>query len=157
MKALSFLVVCILVAASAFSQEKILRLSNAETGKETVFNQNESVKIKTVQGEKIKGELTIAYDNQIMINNIPVPVSAIEKIKRHPVALNVLVTASLFLIGAYTVFGGWLILAWSGEGIGALLIHAGAASFVTGIILPNLYPHTVGENASVLKIETLHE
>lgn len=156
MKAI-LLVVGLLIVSGAFSQEKILRLSNPETGKESVFKQNESIKIKTVQGEKIKGNLSIADDNQIMINNIPVPVSTIEKIKRHPVALNVVVTAGLFLIGAYTVFGGWLILAWSGEAIGALLVHAGAASFATGIILPNLYPHTVGENASVIKIETLHE
>jgi hypothetical protein len=156
MKSLLLLVVGLLVVSGAFSQEKVLSISNAETGKESVFKQNESIKIKTVEGDKIKGNLSITDENQIMINQILVPVSSIEKIKRHPVALNILVSAGLFLIGAYTVFGGWLILAWSGEGIGALLIHTGVASFATGIFLPNIY-HTVGKNASILKIETLYE
>lgn len=156
MKAI-ILIVSLFVFSGAYSQEKILRLSNPETGKETVFKQNESVKIKTVDGNKIKGKLTIAADNRILINNNPVPVSHIEKIKRHPVALSVVVSAGLFLIGAYTVLGGTLILAWSGDTIGALLIHAGVASFATGIFLPNLYPHSVGKNASTIKIETLYE
>ncbi len=157
MKALSFLVVCFFVAASAFSQEKVLSISNAETGKVTVIKQNERVKIKTVQGEKMKGNLFIADDNQVMINNISIPISTIEKIKRHPLVLNILVSGTLFVFGAYAVFGGWLILAWSGEGIGAIILHSGAAFITTGIIFPNLYPNTVAENASNIKVETLPE
>jgi hypothetical protein len=154
MKAI-FLAVCLLVAASTFSQEKILSITNAETGKVTVFNQNERVKIKTIQGDKIKGNLLITDDNQIMIKDILVPVSNIEKIKRHPLLMNIFVSGTLFIFGAYAIFGGWLILAWSGDAIGAIILHTGAAFIATGIIAPNLFPNLVEKNASNIKVETV--
>jgi len=64
------------------------------------------VKVKTLHGGKIKGKLFIADENQIMIKNILIPVSNIEKIKRNPLALNVLVSGTLFIIGGYGVLGG---------------------------------------------------
>ena len=156
MKAL-LLAGCLLVVFSAFSQEKVLSISNAETGKVTVFKQNERVKIKTLQGGKIKGTLFIADDNQIMIKNILVPISNIEKIKRNPLVLNILVSGTLFIIGGYGVLGGLVVLAWSGEALGAILLLTGAASITAGILSPNFLPNTVIGSNSNIKVETLHE
>jgi hypothetical protein len=154
MKAL-LLAVCFLVVFSAFSQEKVLSISNSETGKVTVFKQNERVKIKTLQGGKIKGTLFIADDNQIMIKNILVPISNIEKIKRNPLVLNILVSGTLFFIGGYGVLGGLVVLAWSGEALGAILLITGAASITAGILSPNFLPNTVIGSNSNIKVETL--
>ena len=71
--------------------------------------------------------------------------------------MNILVSGTLFIFGAYAVFGGWLILAWSGEGIGAIILHTGAAFIATGIIFPNLFPNIVEENASNIRVGTLRE
>ncbi|MEE4285096.1 MAG: hypothetical protein V2I31_03070 [Mariniphaga sp.] len=149
------LAVCFLVVFSAFSQEKVLSISNSETGKVTVFKQNERVKIKTLQGGKIKGTLFIADDNQIMIKNILVPISNIEKIKRNPLVLNILVSGTLFFIGGYGVLGGLVVLAWSGEALGAILLITGAASITAGILSPNFLPNTVIGSNSNIKVETL--
>jgi hypothetical protein len=154
MKAL-LLAVCFLVVFSAFSQEKVLSISNSETGKVTVFKQNERVKIKTLQGGKIKGTLFIADDNQIMIKNILVPISNIEKIKRNPLVLNILVSGTLFIIGGYGVLGGLVVLAWSGEALGAILLITGAASITAGILSPNFLPNTVIGSNSNIKVKTL--
>jgi hypothetical protein len=154
MKAL-LLAACFLVVFSAFSQEKVLSISNSETGKVTVFKQNERVKIKTLQGGKIKGTLFIADDNQIMIKNILVPISNIEKIKRNPLVLNILVSGTLFIIGGYGVLGGLVVLAWSGEALGAILLITGAASITAGILSPNFLPNTVIGSNSNIKVETL--
>ncbi len=115
------------------------------------------MKIKTLQGGKIKGTLFIADDNQIMINNILIPISTIEKIKRNPLVLNILVSGTFFIIGGYAVLGGLVVLALSGEALGAIILHSGAAFITSGIIFPNLYPNTVAENASNIKVETLPE
>lgn len=144
-----------LVVFSAFSQEKVLSISNSETGKVTVFKQNERVKVKTLHGGKIKGKLFIADENQIMIKNILIPVSNIEKIKRNPLVLNVLVSGTFFIIGAYGVLGGLVVLAWSGEALGAILLLTGAASITAGILSPNFLPNTVIGSNSNIKVETL--
>lgn len=154
MKAL-LLVVCFFVVTNVFSQEKFLSISNTETGKVSVFKQNERVKVKTQQGGKIKGNLLIVDENQIMIKNILIPISNVEKIKHNPLVLNVLISGTFFIIGAYGVLGGLVILAWSGEALGAIALITGAASITAGILSPNFLPNTVIGNNSNITVGTV--
>ena len=148
------LVICVMLVTNVFSQEKFLSISNNETGKVSVFKQNERVRVKTMQGGKIKGNLFITDDNQIMIKNIMIPLTSIERIKRNPLALNILVSGTLFIIGAYGVLGGLVVLAWSGEIIGAIALITGTASITAGILSPNFLPATYVNHTSTIKIGT---
>lgn len=149
------LVICVLLVTNVFSQEKFLSISNNETGKVSVFKQNERVRVKTLQGGKIKGNLFITDDNQVMIKNILIPITSIERIKRNPLALNILVSGTLFIIGVYGVLGGLVVLAWSGETIGAIALITGAASITAGILSPNFLPNKVIGNNSNIKVGTI--
>ncbi|MBT3386234.1 MAG: hypothetical protein HN778_14610 [Prolixibacteraceae bacterium] len=152
-----FWVIAFFVTTNVYSQEKSLSISNIETGKVSVFKQNERVRVKTLQGGKIRGNLFIMDDNQIMIKNIIIPISNIERIKPNPLILNILISGSLFIIGAYGVLGGLVVLAYYGELWAAGIILGGAGSFVGGILSPNFLPAIIINNTSTIKVETMLE
>ena len=157
MKAM-LLVIVLLIATSAFSQEKYLSISNSKTGNETVFKQNQSIRIKTIQGGKVNGKLQILDDERIMVGKIMVPILNIEKIKQNPLILNILVSGTLFIIGVYGVLGGLVFLAWNGEVIGAIaLIAGGVATFTARILSPNFLPAVKIPGNNTIKVKTLME
>ncbi|HKI90471.1 MAG TPA: hypothetical protein VKA38_15705 [Draconibacterium sp.] len=157
MKAM-FLIIALIIATSAFSQEKYLSISDSSTGKETVFKQNQRIRIKTIQGGKVNGKLQIVDDKQIMVGNMVVPILNIEKIKHNPLLLNVLVSGTLFILGVYGVLGGLVFLAWNGEVIGAIALFAGGvATFTAGILSPNFLPAAKILGNNKIKVKTLME
>jgi hypothetical protein len=147
------LAIGLLIATSAISQEKYLSITNLETGKEKVFKQNHRVKIKTLQGGKLKGNLLITDENQVMISNINIPLSNIERIKRNPLALNILVSGTLIYFGVFGVIGGIAVTLWSGTVAGLLLIIPGAGLIYGGLLSPNFLPaiKTTGNNKIIVK------
>jgi hypothetical protein len=133
-------------------------ISNSKTGKETVFKQNQRIRIKTIQGGKVNGKLQILDDERIMVGKIMVPILNIEKIKYNPFILNILVSGTLFIIGVYGVLGGLVFLAWNGEVIGAIALFAGGVGTITaGVLSPNFLPAVKIPGNNTIKVETLME
>ena len=153
MKAVLF-IIALVVSIGAFSQEKHLSILNSTTGKEKVFKQNQRVRIKTVQGGKIKGNLLIVDENQIMVKNIMIPIASIERIKPNPIVMNVLVSGTLFIIGGYGILGGLVVLAWTGSGIGYVALLTGATSITGGVLSPNVLKATTVNSTTKISVAT---
>ncbi len=152
------LAVVLLFATSTFSQEKYLSILNSDSGKEMVFKQNQRIRIKTIQGGKVNGKLQIVDDEQIMVGNMVVPIINIEKIKRNPLLLNVLVSGTLFIIGIYGVLAGLVYIAWTGEVIGAIALFAGGvATFIAGILSPDFLPAAKVHGNNKIQVKTVME
>lgn len=147
--------VCVLCVTTVFSQEKYLSIFNAETGKEVVFKQGKRVRVRTVQGGKLNGKLRFADENQVMINNMIIPMTSIGKIKKNPIVLQILITGSLAYIGVVGVGGGLILMLGYQEtaiGLGAFII--GSAAITGGILTPNFLPATRIFKNSTIKVVT---
>ena len=131
------LVIALLIATSAISQEKYLSVSDSVTGKEKVFNQNKRVRVKTIEGGKLIGKLKIMNDEQVMIKNIIIPLTSIEKIKNNPLALNILVSTCIIFIGGSSVVLGAFGIASGYFITGIIMTGVGAGVVYVGILSPN--------------------
>lgn len=99
MKLTLLLSICLLFVGTLFSQEKALKITNPSSDKEVVIKENKSIRIKITDGRKFSGRFTIRDANTIVIKNIPFKLSEIEKIKRHPLVMKVLISGVSFYIG----------------------------------------------------------
>lgn len=150
------IVVCVLFVTHVFSQEKYLSILNTETGKEVVFKENKRVRVRTVQGGKLNGKLRFADENQVMINNVIIPITSIEKIKKNPMVLQVFITGSLAYIGVIGVGGGLiLMLGYQEIPIGLSAFVIGSTAITGGILAPNILPATRIYKNTKIKVLTL--
>ncbi len=151
------LLFCVLFVTHVFSQEKALQILNAHSEKEHVFKDNKRVRIKTVDGGKLNGKLQILNEEQVMIKNIIIPISNIEKIKNNPLALNIAFSGLIVAAGSYLVLGGFAIIVWGGVGIGIATIAVGAGTITAGILSPNILAATYINKTTNIKVVTLME
>lgn len=149
------LVICVLLVSNVFSQEKYLSISNGETGKEKVFKQNKRVRVRTIQGGKLNGVLQIIDDEHVMIKSIIIPISSIEKIKNNPIALNIIVSGTLFIISGYAILGGVILIIWGAPGIGLAALAIGTGSIAGGILSHNFLPTTKVFKNTTISIKTM--
>ncbi len=149
------LIICVLLVSNIFAQEKYLSISDSETGKEVIYKQNKRVRVKTIEGGKLNGKLKIMSDQQVMIKNIIIPVTSIEKIKNNPIALNILVSTSIIFIGGFGVVIGVFGIA-SGYAItGIIMAVVGAGMVYAGILSPNFLPAAKINKNSKVRVVTL--
>ena len=144
------IIVFVFVAMNVFSQEQYLSISRSGSEKETVFKENARVRIKTVQGGKIKGRLHFVDETQVMIKNIGIPVTNISQIKHDPLILNIFISGTLIAAGGFFVFAGIYAIAWGAIGAGLGVSVGGAGMMFAGILTPNFLPNVhVNNNASI--------
>ena len=148
------LIICVLLVSNIFAQEKYLSISDSETGKEVIYKQNKRVRVKTIEGGKLNGKLKIMNDEQVMIKNIIIPVTSIEKIKNNPLALNILVSASIIFVGGFTVFYGIYAIAWGVVGGGIIISGVGVGMVYAGILSPNVLPAAIITANAKIKVKT---
>ena len=149
---ITLFVFVLFIATSAFSQEKYLSISDSSNGKEKVFKQNKRVRVKTIEGGKLNGKLKIMNDEQVMIKNIIIPLTSIEKIKNNPLALNILITGTMLYFGTMGIVGGLIITAWSETASGLVLIIPGAAMIYGGLKSINFLPYVLLDSNSTIKV-----
>ena len=152
---LLLVVVAFFVFTNVNAQDKFLRISNQESNKSSVFKENKRVRVKTIQGGKLNGKLQIVNNQEVMIGKVIIPFSSIKKIKHNPLVANIFISGTLLIIGAYGVLGGLVILAWSGDVIGAAAIGIGAGFGTAGILSPNILRATNIDNQTNFSIETM--
>lgn len=148
----SLILVILFIATNVFSQEKYLSITNLNNGKESLIKENSRIKLKTIEGKKLKGKFQISDDNQIILSSVTIPLNTIEKIKRNPLALNIAVSGILFVgagLAAYAglavaVFGGGETFFYSLPIVGGLLF--------AGVKSPNILPAYQMNNNLKIKI-----
>ena len=128
MKVLIYFLV-FLVSLTAFSQKKAIEITNIKTGKVKVFEENQRIKIRTLDDKKRIGNLKITDTLGITINNQYVKIDSLKSIKNQPKTLATVKTTVL-VTGMATV--GASIIAASGGSDSAFLLFTIGSSVTIG-------------------------
>jgi hypothetical protein len=123
MKILIYILV-FLVSFTVFSQQKAIEITNVKTGKVKFFEENQRVKIRTLDEKKIIGNLKITDSLGLTVNNQYVKMDSLKSIKLQPKTLATVKTVVL-VTGLATV-GASLIAASGGSDSAFLLFTIGS-------------------------------
>ena len=136
MKKLFVILFSTVFVTCSFSQINAIKISNPNSQKEIIIEENSNIRIKTLEGKKLSGKFHFLDNNSIVIKNKTIPISTIEKIKRNPLLLH-LANASIFL---YTGLISNLFIFYFNEAIASeILLLAGITPPIIGIIAsPNI-------------------
>lgn len=136
----SLVFLIILTSTTAMAQEKILQLEHKERGIIKTIKENKRVRVKTIDGNKYKGRLSIIDENTIMLKGENIAIQDIEKIKRDPLLLSLLANGGFIYLGA-TVIGVGVIVAIFVDGTSAIpFFLAGGGVTALGILNPSFVP-----------------
>lgn len=96
----------IIHSSSINAQQNSLILKNPTKNNKIVIKEKKRVRVKTTSGKKISGRFEIINDHTIKIRNSKIDLIHIEKIKRHPITLNILMSGGLIYAGSALVWIG---------------------------------------------------
>jgi hypothetical protein len=126
----------IFLSISVFAQHKTLELTNIQTGKVIFFEENQCVKIRTLDHKKWIGNLKITDSLSIIVNNHKVEIDSLQSIKNQPKILGTLRT--IFLITGLSIVGASIIAASGGSDAAFLLFTVGSGTTISSGIIEGL-------------------
>lgn len=124
------------VSFSVFSQQKTLEITNIKTGKVKVFEENQRVKIRTLDHKKWVGNLIINDSISFTVNNHQIAIDSLLSIKNQPKVLGTVKT--VILISGLAIVGASVIAASGGSDSAFLLFTVGAGTAITAGIIEGL-------------------
>lgn len=140
MKTFISLVMCLFLFQLACSQEvKAIKVYNPNFEKEVILKENKRIRVITADGERISGKLDIIDDQSIMIKDRVIQLSAIKKIKPHPLLATLLIDGFMIYTGSITAGFGVLIFVLGGEPIALALLAPAAGLIYGGTKSPNFF------------------
>ncbi|WP_310557718.1 hypothetical protein [Flavobacterium sp.] len=118
---------------SAFAQHRTLQITNLKNGQITVFEENQRVKIRTLDHKKWVGNLTFTDSLSFTVNNHKIAIDSLQSIKNQPKSVATFKTVVL-ISGAALI--GASIIAASGGSDAAFLLFAigGGTTLSSGLI-----------------------
>jgi hypothetical protein len=137
MKNLFLLIISAFFFNVVIAQNNAIKITNLNTNKEKVFKENRKIKLKTSDGQKIKGRFIVENNNTIIIDDVRINLTDIEELKRNPLLTSILISGFLIYGGAITVGFAVLIGVFADSSAFWLPIPA-AGMIYTGIKSPNL-------------------
>jgi len=141
MKTLMYLVL-FLVSLTAFSQQRVIEITNSKTGEIKFFEENKRVKIRTLDEKKRVGILKITDSLSFTINDQSVKIDSLKSIKHQPKTLATVKTVVL-AIGLATV-GASLIAASKGNDAAFLLFTIGSGVTISAGLLEGINANNSG-------------
>ena len=126
----------LLISFSVFSQNKILEITNIKTGKVVVFEENQRIKIRTLDHKKWVGNLKITDSLSFTVNNHKIALDSLQSIKNQPKVLGTVKT--VVLITGLAIVGASIIAASGGSDSAFMLITIGAGTTITAGIIEGL-------------------
>ena len=135
MKALIF-VFAFFITSNLIAQDRAIEITNIKSGKIKLFEQNQRVKLRTVDGKKHVGNLQFSDDNTIVIGNSSFPADSIQSIKSQPKVLATIKT--VVLITGLVVVGSSVVVAATGSNAAFLLFAAGSGMAIGAGVLESL-------------------
>jgi small nuclear ribonucleoprotein (snRNP)-like protein len=132
----SIYLLLLLLSFSAFSQHKTLELTNIKTGKIKVFEENQRVKIRTLNHKKWIGNLKIVDNQHFLINNQSINIDSLQSIKNQPKSLGTVKTAVLF--SGLAIVGASIVSAAQGNESAFNLFAIGAGTTISAGIIEGL-------------------
>lgn len=130
------------ISFSVFAQHRTLEITNIKNGKVKFFEENQRVKIRTLDQKKWVGNLKITDSISFTVNNHNIAIDSLQSIKKQPKVLGTLKT--VVLISGVAILGASVLAASGGSDSAFLLFAIGAGTTVSsGIIgtLNSTYSH----------------
>ena len=135
MKTLIYVVV-FLASFTAFSQQKVIEITNIKTGEVKYFDENQRVKIRTLDEKKIIGNLKITDSLNFTVNDQSVKIDSLKSIKLQPKALATVKTV-VFVTGL-AIVGASLVAASGGSDSAFLLFTIGSGVTISAGLLEGI-------------------
>lgn len=121
------------VSFSVFAQHKAFEITNIRTNKVKVFEENQRVKVRTLDGKKHVGNLQFSDNQTLLINNESIQMDSISSIKNQPKIFGTVKT--VVLITGLAIVGTSVIVATGGGNAALLLFTVGSGvTLSAGII-----------------------
>jgi len=128
--------ILLLLSFTAFAQNKTLELTNIKTGKVKVFEENQRIKIRTLNHKKWIGNLKIVDSLNFMVNNQAIKIDSLQSIKNQPKSLGTVKTAVLF--SGLAIVGASIVGAAQGNESAFSLFAIGAGTTISAGIIEGL-------------------
>jgi hypothetical protein len=141
----------LLLSFAVFSQQKTIEITNIKTGKIKVYEENQRIKIRTLDGKKHIGNLHFSDNQTLLINNQSIKIDSLQSIKKQPKGLGTLKT--IVLATGLSVIGASLISASTGNNSSFLLLTIGSGVTISSGILEGIYANNSNRKWSFKIIE----
>ena len=128
--------ILLLISTAVFSQQRAIEITNIHSGKVKVFEENQRIKIRTLDGKKHVGNLKILDSLCFSVNNQPVKIDSLQSIKNQPKTLATVKT--IVLITGLAIVGASLIAASGGSDSAFLLFTIGSGVTIGAGLLEGL-------------------
>lgn len=125
-----------LISFTVFSQQKTIEITNIKNGKIKVFEENQRIKIRTLDGKKYIGNLKITDSLNFTVNNQTIKIDSLKSIKKQPKVLATVKT--VVLITGLTIVGASIIAATGGNDAAFLLFTTGSGATISAGLLEGL-------------------
>ena len=123
MKNIIYLLV-FLASFTSFSQQKSIEITNVKTGKTKYFEENQRIKIRTLDGKKHVGNLKFSDSLSFTVNNQPIKIDSLQSIKKQPKTMATIKT--VVFIAGLVIVGSSLVAASDGNDAAFLLFTIGS-------------------------------
>jgi hypothetical protein len=124
------------ISFTVFSQQKVIEITNIKTGKVKVFEENQRIKIRTLDGKKHIGNLKFSDSLSFTVNNQSIKIDSLKSIKNQSKVLGTVKT--VVLITGLSVVGASLIAASGGSDSAFLLFVIGSGVTIGAGVLEGL-------------------
>lgn len=125
-----------LFSLTVFSQQRLIEITNVKTGKVKVFEENQRIKIRTLDGKKHIGNLKFSDSLSFTVNNQSVEIDSLQSIKKQPKTLATIKT--VVLVVGLAIVGSSLIAASDGNDAAFLLFTIGSGVTISAGLLEGI-------------------
>lgn len=125
-----------LFSVTVFSQQRLIEITNVKTGKVKVFEENQRIKIRTLDGKKHIGNLKFSDSLSFTVNNQSVKIDSLQSIKKQPKTLATIKT--VVLVVGLAIVGSSLIAASDGNDAAFLLFTLGSGVTISAGLLEGI-------------------
>lgn len=123
-------------ALSLFSQQKTLEITEITTAKTIDYNDNQNVKIRTLDGKKHKGILKLVDNETFLVGSDTIKINNLQSIKINPKGINQIKNIVLYTGLAIVTTG--LILATVGNNAAFLALTVGTGVTISAGIIDGI-------------------
>ncbi|MFI0491198.1 hypothetical protein [Flavobacterium sp.] len=124
------------ISHTVFSQQKAIEITNIKTGKVKFFQENQRVKIRTLDGKKYVGNLKFSDSLTLTIKNQSIKIDSIKSIKKQPKVLATVKT--VVFVAGLSVVASSLIVASGGGNAAFLLFTVGSGVTISAGLLERI-------------------
>jgi predicted phage tail protein len=128
--------VLLFISFTVFSQQRTLEITNIKTGKVKVFEENQRIKIRTLDKKKWVGNIKFSDSLSFTINDHEIAIDSLQNIKNQPKVLGTIKT--VLLISGVAILGASIIAASGGSDSAFMLFAIGAGTTITAGIIEGL-------------------